>query len=87
MSAAPGPAPACPDDDPDHPVPFTLTPKAHAALDQGAPPPAPRWGCGYDNGSACTSYGWACLRCGDAFFGTPPGDGLCSACRPADGEP
>lgn len=50
--------------DPDQPVPFTLTPKAHALLDQ---PPDDQW---------------ACERCGAAYFGTPPDDGLCSACRP-----
>ncbi len=29
---------------------------------------------------------WGCLRCGAAWFGTPPDDGLCPACRAA-GEP
>jgi hypothetical protein len=24
---------------------------------------------------------WACQRCGDGFFGSPPGDGLCPGCR------
>jgi NTP pyrophosphatase (non-canonical NTP hydrolase) len=25
--------------------------------------------------------GWACQRCGAAYFGTPPEDGLCPACH------
>ena len=49
--------------DPDQPVPFTLTPKARALLDQA---PADQWACGH---------------CGAAYFGTPPGDGLCPGCR------
>lgn len=24
---------------------------------------------------------WACLRCGAAYFGPVPDDGLCAACR------
>jgi rubrerythrin len=28
---------------------------------------------------------WGCDQCGAAFFGTPPEDGLCPACRAADG--
>ena len=54
--------------DPDQPVPFTLTPKARALLDQ-APDE------------------WACERCGAAWFGTPPDDGLCAACRLGEAEP
>ena len=30
---------------------------------------------------------WGCERCGAAFFGTPPGDGLCAACRPGEAGP
>jgi NTP pyrophosphatase (non-canonical NTP hydrolase) len=30
---------------------------------------------------------WGCERCGAAFFGTPPGDGLCPACCGRTGEP
>lgn len=75
------------DPDPDRPIPFTLTAKAHAELDQDAAGSAPHCGCGYDDYSACAGSGWACLRCGGAYFGTPPGDGLCPACRAADGEP
>ena len=25
--------------------------------------------------------GWACERCGAAYFGTPPEDGRCPGCR------
>ncbi len=49
--------------DPGQPIPFTLTPKARALLDQ-----AP-------DGQ------WACERCGAAWFGAPPDDGLCPPCR------
>lgn len=44
-------------------------------------PASPYCGCGYDDCSACAGYGWACLGCGDAYFGTPPDDGLCPHCR------
>jgi hypothetical protein len=37
-------------------------------------------GCGYDDCSACAGYGWACLQCELAFFGTAPGHGLCPGC-------
>ena len=30
---------------------------------------------------------WACERCGAAFFGAPPVDGLCPAYRPGEAEP
>jgi hypothetical protein len=66
----------------DRPVPFTLTSKAHAALakdDDGSEPDL-GCGCGYDDCSACAGYGWACQRCGLAFFGTRPDDGLCAGC-------
>ena len=75
----------------DRPVPFTLAPKAHAALEHAAGAPAAGagpvmdCGCGYDDCSVCAGYGWACLRCGLAFFGTPPEHGLCLACHAADG--
>jgi rubrerythrin len=54
----------------DTPIPFTLTPKALAALRDPAP----------------TSDGpepgeWACQQCGAAWFGPPPDDGLCPGCR------
>ncbi len=29
------------------------------------------------------STSWSCQRCGGAFISTPPGDGLCPDCRPA----
>jgi hypothetical protein len=48
-------------------------------------PVSPYCGCGYDDCSACASYGWACPGCGDAYFGTTPGDGLCPGCRYAAG--
>ena len=60
-------ADATPDPDPGQPVPFTLTPKAHAALDSDDTPPGPGE--------------WGCDQCGAAWFGTPPEDGLCPACR------
>lgn len=63
------------------PVPFTLTAKAHAAL---AAAPVMHCGCGYDDCTACAGYGWACQRCGLAFFGGRPDDGLCRACQPGD---
>jgi hypothetical protein len=50
------------------------------------PPPepvTPYCGCGYDDCSACAGPGWACLDCGDAYFGTAPDDGLCPDCRAA----
>jgi hypothetical protein len=48
------------------------------------PEPAPPYcGCGYDDCSACAGYGWACLDCGAAYFGTPPDDGLCPDCHAA----
>lgn len=60
------PATTGPAPGPDEPIPFTLTAKAHAAL-------------AYRD---CISvvYGWACLTCGAAYFGTPPQDGLCPGC-------
>lgn len=30
-----------------------------------------------------TTGQWACQRCADAWFGTPPADGLCPACSPS----
>ena len=54
---------------PDQPVPFTLTPKARALLDQ------------------IPEGQWACTGCDDAWFGEPPDDGLCPACRPGQEQP
>jgi hypothetical protein len=54
---------------PDQPVPFTLTPKADALLDQ------------------VPEGQWACSGCGDAWFGSAPGDGLCLACRAGEAGP
>jgi hypothetical protein len=42
-------------------------------------------GCGYADCSACAGYGWACQCCSAAFFGAPPGHGLCPDCASADG--
>ncbi len=46
------------------------------------------------HGVACLADGapgadeWDCRRCGDAFFGAVPDDGLCRPCRAAvDGQP
>ena len=36
------------------------------------PAPEPCCGCGYDDCSACAGYGWSCLHCADAYFGTVP---------------
>lgn len=38
-------------------------------------------GCGYVARPAGAGYGWACLRCGAAYFGPAPDDDLCPACR------
>jgi hypothetical protein len=70
----------------DQPIPFTLTPKALAALTPDSHGPVSPGqvmccGCGYDDCSACAVDGWACPRCGAAYFGTPPGDGLCPDCH------
>jgi hypothetical protein len=71
---------------PDDPIPFTLTPKAHATLDTDGPVMDCGCSCGYDDCTACAGYGWACLRCGLAFFGTPPEHGLCGPCHASAGE-
>jgi hypothetical protein len=51
------------------PVPYALTPLALTALASLEDIPAGQW---------------ACRACGSAWHGTPPGDGLCPACRPPD---
>jgi hypothetical protein len=99
----------------DEPVPYTLTPRGHAAL--GGPraaeavpvvdvaliktraPIAAPWIVRADvltlaqevdrlrgllNAGAVDGPGrseWGCARCGAAYFGTPPDDGLCTDCR------
>jgi hypothetical protein len=60
---------------PDTPIPFTLTPKAHALLSTATP------------AAALGPGEWGCDQCGAAFFGTPPGDGLCPPCQGGTGEP
>jgi hypothetical protein len=62
----------------DEPIPYTLTPKASAFLDLTAP--------GRHEGTAIIdgATGWACGRCGFAWFGPVPDDGLCESCRPVD---
>lgn len=67
----------------DSPIPYALTPKAHAALTE---PATPYCGCGYNDCSACAGYGWACLGCSDAYFGMAPDDGLCPRCRAQDDQ-
>jgi hypothetical protein len=69
------------DPDPGQPIPYTLTAKAHAALDADTTVTAMACGCGAEDCAACAGSGWACPRCGDAFFGTAPDDGLCPPCR------
>jgi hypothetical protein len=58
------------DPGPDQPVPYALTAKAHTVLDQDDTADRPGPG------------EFSCSGCGDAWFGTPPDDGLCPACRP-----
>jgi hypothetical protein len=47
----------------------------------GHRPPVMDCGCGYDDCPACAGHGWACRRCGAAWFGPAPEDGRCPACR------
>ena len=61
----------------DEPVPYTLTAKAYAFLDLTAP--------GRHEGTAIIDggpLGWACGRCGFAWFGPVPEDGQCRNCQP-----
>jgi hypothetical protein len=71
---------------PDRSVPYRLTAMAYAVIAPAGPGPVMDCGCGYDDCSACAGYGWACLRCGAAFFGATPEDGLCPACGAAEAE-
>jgi hypothetical protein len=59
----------------DEPVPYTLTPKALAFLDL-TPHPVTQFGV-----LGSSSDGWACGRCGFAWFGPVPDDGQCRNCR------
>jgi hypothetical protein len=47
--------------------------------------PVMNCGCGYADCSACAGYGWACLICGQAYFGTRPEHGLCPRCMASGG--
>ena len=63
--------------DPCQPIPYTLTAKAHAALDQDS---SDGWRA--DDAPAATGLAErGCERCGAACLGTPAEDGLCPACR------
>ncbi len=62
---------------PDTPVPYTLTAKAHAYLDRAAPARVD------EPAAVDDTAGWCCGRCGSAWFGPVPGDGLCGPCRSA----
>jgi len=64
------------DPDPGQPIPYTLTAKAHAVLDQDDTMPGTAAGPGPAE--------WGCDRCGAAYLGTSPDDGLCLACRAAE---
>ena len=67
--------------DPGQPVPYTLTAKAHAALDQDN-----SRGRYEEDTPAATGLGeWGCERCGAAYLGTEPEDGLCTPCRTGEG--
>jgi rubrerythrin len=63
--------------DPGQPIPYTLTAKAHAALDQDN---SRSWR-EEDTPATTGPDEWGCGQCGAARFGTPPEDGLCPACR------
>jgi rubrerythrin len=76
----------CPNHDPDEPVPLALTPKAHAALNQAViwlVDECPPFGHPVDLGPADDGPAdeWACVICGDAYFGTRPADERCPGCR------
>jgi hypothetical protein len=59
--------------DPDEPVPLTLTPAGEAALSACGPWPL------VDSLGAIEE--WACVICGDAYFGVRPDDDRCDTCR------
>lgn len=76
---------------PDAPVPFTLTPKAHAFLERTAGIVHAAGAAVIDGalyleaalaGAVVTGPAeWACGRCGDGWFGPVAADGLCRDCR------
>jgi hypothetical protein len=41
-------------------------------------------GCSYIDCPACSGHGWACLRCGLAFFGAAPDNGRCPDCSDSE---
>jgi hypothetical protein len=61
--------------DPSAPVPFNLTPKASDFLARTRHP-LEQFGVIGES-----SDGWACGRCGSAWFGAVPADGQCPDCR------
>lgn len=60
--------------DPSAPIPFTLTPKASDFLARTRSP-LEQFGVIGES-----SDGWACGRCGSAWFGSVPADGQCPDC-------
>jgi hypothetical protein len=76
---------------PDTPVPFTLTAKAHAVLGRAARAVHTAGAAVIDGalyletvvaGAVVTGPAeWACGRCGTGWFGLVPADGLCRDCR------
>jgi hypothetical protein len=61
--------------DPGEPVPLTLTPEGEAALAACGP-----WTL---TDSLAPVEEWACVTCGDAYFGHVPDDDRCPGCRAA----
>lgn len=78
-------------DNPDTPVPYTLTPKAHAFLNRTARAVHTAGAAVIDGalylaaalaGAVVTGPAeWACSRCRTGWFGPVPPDGLCRDCR------
>jgi hypothetical protein len=70
----------------DEPVPYTLTPKAHAFFGReehytrlyAAELAALAAG---DEDQGPGEYEWECTWCGSVWFGTAPDDQTCDACR------
>jgi hypothetical protein len=70
------------DGDPEAIMQAHLSARFARLLDRIGGEPVMHCGCGYADCSACAGYGWACLRCGAAFFGAAPQTGLCPDCSP-----